>query len=177
MLGRIGFDFDGRFSSRELPPGRYYLRLNTPPPGWTFKSAMWNGRDVANVPLSLDQDVNGVVLTLTDHPGELHGWVQTASGARDAAATVLVFPAERASWVDSGNNPPRLRSIRAGRDGAYKVVGLPAGAYLVVAVADDAVPDWQDPTTLQTLARMATRVTLADGDTRSLEMKTVAVRR
>jgi hypothetical protein len=67
----VTFAADGRFSSAELPPGRYYLRLTTPPAGWTFKSAMSNGRDVSNVPLSLDRDANGVVLTLTDHPGEL----------------------------------------------------------------------------------------------------------
>lgn len=174
-IGRGLFDAEGQFSGYQLPPGRYYLRVNNPPPGWTLKSATIDGQDVSNVPLKVEHDVNGVVVTFTDHPAEVNGQTQDASGARDAAATVLIFPAESASWSDYGTNPRRLRSIRVDKDGSYRAVGIPAGDYLVVAIADEATSDWQDPKTLQALARVATAVTLAEGEARSLILKTVTV--
>jgi hypothetical protein len=177
VMSRIQFDAGGQFSSYQLPVGRYYLRVNNSPAGWTLKAAMLDGRDISNVPLSLDHDVSGVVITFTDQPSELNGRVQSTSGVRDAAATVLIFPADSASWVDYGDNPRRLRSVRADKDGAYRTVGLAAGDYLVVAIPDESAPDWQDPITLQKLVRLATLMRLADGETRSLELKTVTVPR
>jgi hypothetical protein len=173
FIGRSPLGADGQFSSAQLPLGRYYLRVNNLPAGWTLKSAMFEGRDVSDVPLSLDHDASGVVVTLTDRPCNLNGRVQGLSGARDAGATVLVFPADGAAWIDYGINPRRLRSIRTDKDGAFQAGGLPAGDYLVIAIADEAAVNWQDPRTLQALVRLATPVKLGDGETRSLELRTV----
>jgi hypothetical protein len=171
------FDADGRLSSYELVPGKYFLRINNPPAGWTLKSAMFDGHDISNVPLSLDGDVSGVVITFTDRVSEINGSVQRGAGAKDAGATVLIFPAESTSWTDYGANPRRLRSVRADKDGVYRATGLPAGNYLVIAVSDESVNNWQDPASLQALARLATTVRLADGETRSQDLKTVMVPR
>ncbi len=173
FIGRSPLGGDGQFSSAQLPPGRYYLRVNNLPAGWALKGAMFEGHDVSDVPLSLDRDVSGVVVTLTEHPCDLNGRVQGVSGTRDAAATVLVFPTESVAWIDYGNNPRRLRSLRTDKDGAFQAMGLPAGDYLVIAIADEAAVDWQDPKTLQALVRVATPVKLAEGETRSLELRTV----
>jgi len=175
VAGRAAVDAEGRFSTPELLPVRYFLRVTTPPPGWTLKSAMFNGRDISNVPFALDADVSGVVVTLTSHTAEINGSVLGPSGARDAAATVLLFPADTAGWSGYGSSPRRLRSVRVERDGTYRVVGLPAGDYLAIAVADESVRDWQDPENLQLLARLATMVRLADGESHAQDLKSVVV--
>jgi hypothetical protein len=171
------FDERGRLSSYQLPPGPYYVRINNPPPGWILKSAMLNGRDVSNVPLSLDADVTDLVVTFTDRPSTLSGQVQSAKGVPDPSATVLVFPADSGAWMDYGGFPRRLRAIRVDRHGQYQTDGLPAGDYLVVAVADESSANWQDPRVLRTLARLATPITIAEGETRSAPLRTSAVPR
>ncbi len=177
VIGRGQFDDEGYLSSYQLPPGRYYVRINGAPPGWTLKSATYNGRDISNVALMLDRDVSGLVVTFTDRPSTLSGQVNNPTGAPDVAATVLVFPADAAAWSDYGGLPRRLRAVRVGLDGHYSTVGLPPGDYLVVAVADEASANWQDPAVLRALARVATSVTLADGESRTVALGTVGVPR
>jgi hypothetical protein len=173
ILGRGQFQDDGQFSSYPLPPGRYYLRMNNAPAGWTLKAAMWNGQDISNTPIKLDRDVSGVVITFTDRPSALSGQVQTASGAPDPTATVLIFPADPGSWVDYGAFPRRLRAVRVGRDGRYAETGLPPGDYRVVAIDEETSANWQDPRTLPALARLGTAITLSDEETRTVMLQTV----
>jgi hypothetical protein len=171
------FDEQGRLSTYQLPPGRYYLRINNPPPGWTLKGAVLGGRDIANVPLTLDRDVSGLVITFTDKPSSLAGQVTATTGAPDPSATVLLFPAEPAGWTDFGALPHRLLALRVDRAGRYRAERLPPGEYLVVALPAESSADWQDPTMLQALSRVATKITLSEGDAQSLSLKTTAVRR
>ena len=176
-IGRGQFDERGQLSSYQLPPARYFLRINNPPAGWVLKSAMWNGRDVSNVPLSLDTDVSGLVITFTDRPSTLSGQVQTASGASDPSATVLVFPADPGAWTDYGGFPRRLLAIRVDPNGHFQTPNLPAGNYLLAAVPDESSANWQDPKVLQRLARQATSITLGEGEGRSTSLKTLTVSR
>jgi hypothetical protein len=176
-IGRGQFDDRGQLSSYQLPPGRYYLRINNAPPGWTLKIATVNGRDISNLPVTLERDVTGVAIAFTDRPSSLGGQVQNASGAPDPAATVLIFPADSGGWSDTGGFPRRLRAVRVDRDGRYRTEGLPAGDYLVVAVADESSMNWQDPDVLRALARAATTIALGDGESRSVPLKTTAVPR
>jgi len=175
-LARGQFDGMGAFTTNQLPPGRYHLRVNSPPAGWTLKSAMLDGHDISNVPVTLDRDRSGLVITFTDRPSELNGRVQMATGDDHATATVLIIPSESGAALD-GEHPRRLRAIRVDRDGTFRVAGLPAGDYLVAALADEDTADWQDPRMLQAIARVATTVRLQDDETRSLTLRRVTVRR
>jgi hypothetical protein len=177
VIGRGQFDEHGRLSSYQLPPGRYYVRINNVPPGWTLKSATVNGRDVSNVPLTLDRDVPGLTVTFTDRPASLSGQVHAASGDPDSAAVVLLFPADPGAWADYGDSPRRLRAIRVDRQGQYITSHLPAGDYLLVAVAEESSGNWQDPAVLKALSRLATSIALAEGESRSVPLKTSAVAR
>jgi hypothetical protein len=177
VVGRGQFDDEGYLSSYQLPPGRYYVRVNNVPVGWAFKSATLNGRDISNVPVMLDRDVTNLLVSFTDHPSSLSGQVHGATGVPDPTATVLIFPSETTAWLDYGSYPRRLRAVRVGREGHYDTSGLPPGEYLVVAVADEAAVNWQDPPALKSLARVATLVKLAEGESRSLLLRTSAVPR
>lgn len=168
----------GAFYTVGLIAGRYFIRVTTAPRNWTFKSAVINGRDVADTPLVLEaNDADGLVITFTDRPSGLAGTVRNAQGAADQNATVLVFPHDPAAWTDIGANPRRLRSSRPSRDGAFMVPGMPPGDYDVVAVSDEIAANWQDPAFLRTLSRVATRVAVVEGQTASVDLRTAQVAR
>ncbi len=177
VIGNGQFDDSGQLSTYQLPPGRYYLRIVNPPPGWTLDTAVVNGRDMSNVPLLLERDVAGVTINFTDRPGTILGQVRDSGGGPDASATVLIFPADVSAWTNTGTIPRRMRSVRVDRNGQYRATELPAGDYRIVAIVEEASANWQDPKTLQALARVATAITLAAKDTRSVPLRTTAVPR
>jgi hypothetical protein len=165
-------DSNGRFYTIGLIAGSYLVRVTSAPRGWTLKSAMLRGRDICDVPVTLESnDLDGLVLTFTDRPSTLNGTVRPAQDKSDDDATVLMFPSDGV-WTDVGSDPRRLRSVRASGSGAFSVSGLPAGEYYVIAVSDALVSNWQDPAFLQKLARVATRVSLADGQAASVNLAT-----
>jgi hypothetical protein len=63
--------------------------------------------------------------------------------------------------------------VKPDKDGRYRVAGLPAGNYFVAATGGDVGTDWQNPQVLDTLSRTATRVTIGDGDKRSLDLRVI----
>jgi hypothetical protein len=167
-----------QFKTYGVPAGKYFVRpMVFATSGWSFKAAMYQGRDVANVPLELDSaDVSGVVITFTDRATELSGTVETSAGV-DPSATVIVFPSDITAWTTSGAGPRRMRPARASPTGAYKITGLPAGSYYIAAVPDEFASEWLDPKFLETLSRTATRVTLEDGDRKTQNVRTTRVDR
>jgi hypothetical protein len=166
-------DDTGAFKTYGVPPGRYVVRIAAPFPGWTLKSVTAEGRDISETPLDLrTADVNNVVITFTDRPTRLTGTARGEDGSVDADALVVVFPVDQNAWSDYGPNPRRIRSVHAARNGAYTVVGLPPGDYYVVAIHEGATA-WQDPRVLENLARGASQVRLADGETQTQDVKTL----
>jgi uncharacterized protein (DUF2141 family) len=173
--GRV--DASGTFNTYGLPAGQYFVRIGGAPPPWTLRSVMSDGRDVSDVPLDIGAaDVANVVVTLTDRPAKLTGVVRAAGGNADPDALVVVFPADNAQWKDFGLNTRRLRSARAAKSGSYSFTGLPSGDYIVAAIKDDFGGTWQNPEMLETLSRLGSHVSIAEGDTRAHDLKTAVVR-
>jgi hypothetical protein len=83
---------------------------------------------------------------------------------------VCIFPVERGAWVDYGGSPRRIRRVQPNQTNAYNISGVPAGEYFVVAVADDRSADWRDPRHLDALSRIASRVTFADEEAKTLDL-------
>lgn len=156
------------FQTPELMPGKYLIRTRVPAP-WTMKSATAGEQDIADVPLIVgNREIQPITITFTDRP--LASLAGTVRGTGSADAIVCLFPAERAAWVDYGNSPRRVRAVRPNQAGAYRIAGLPAGAYFAVAVSDDRSADWRDADHLEALSRMATRVTIADEEAKTLDL-------
>jgi hypothetical protein len=176
-LARGAFDETFAFSTSQLPSGRYLLRFSSPPPNFALKGAMLDGRDISRTPVALDRDRSGLIVTFTDKPAELYGQVQNAAGAADPSATVLIVPGDSMPTAASGDPPAPLHAVRVERDGSYRISGLGAGSYLVVAVPDEATSDWQDPRVLASLARFATSVKLTEGERRSVSLRSTMVSR
>jgi hypothetical protein len=170
-------DATGQFKTTGIVPGKYLLRVNGVPADWTLKSADSNGRDIADEPLVVDSgDITGAVITFTDHPAELSGSVRDAAGAIDPGASVLIFPADRTRWTDAGRNPRSERLVRPSSIGTFTARGLPPGNYFVLAVDDAQLTQgWSDPKFLDTLSRSATRITIADGEKKTQDLRTVKI--
>ena len=157
------------FLTPELAPGKYVIRSNAPA-GWTMKSVTAGTQDVVDTPLVVDgRDIPPITVTLTDRAlGSIGGAARHATGSSDTL--VCLFPAERSAWVDYGGSSRRLQRVQPDQAGAYRISGVPAGNYFVAAVADDRSADWRDPRHLDALSKIATRVTLADEEPRTLDV-------
>jgi hypothetical protein len=123
---------DGTFTISGVAPGRY--RLNTPfgmipspmmgglTGGWTLKSVMAGGRDIADAPIDLKPgvDVSNVVVTFTDHPAELSGTVAEFSDGRVFDRPLIldadVPPRTNGQAIErrpvQGHRPARRRVLR-----------------------------------------------------------------
>jgi hypothetical protein len=168
-------DENGQFVTTGVPPGRYLLRVTTTIPGWFFRGALAEGRDLADAPVDLRADVRNVVLAFTDRPSSIGGTVQGDHGP-DGDAVVIAFPTDPGSWIDHGSSQRRLRTTRAAKDGAYTLPFLPPGEYYVVAVKDEFVGDPYEPAFLESLVHAAQQVRLIEGDRKIQDLRTVAIR-
>jgi hypothetical protein len=168
-------DGSGRFISVGLVPGKYFVRIAGSPVGWRFKTATHEGRDVADLPLDLRSDAN-VVITFTDRWTSVRGTVSSPQGARDAEAIVLLFPTDAQQWSHYGTTVRRLKSAVVNKTGEYGLTSVPEGEYYLVAIPDKDSAGWQDPKVLEALARVATRITVGDGEARTQDLRTQEVR-
>jgi uncharacterized protein (DUF2141 family) len=169
-------DGTGQFTLAGLLPGKYILRVTNVPGGWTFKGATTGGLDITDVPFDVEErDLTGVTVTFFDRPSELRGSVRSGAGT-DAAAAVVIFPADTRSWTNYGVNPRRMRMSRAGKSGQFTFAALPAGDYFVAAINDEVAGEWQDPQFLDLLSRTATRVTVGEGQKLTQDLTTQNIR-
>jgi hypothetical protein len=172
-LGPARPDRAGQFTTTDFPPGKYRLRVGVIPAGWMFKSAMYEGRDIADEPFDLESaDVKGVVVTFTTRGTRLSGAVRSERGRPDPETSVLLYPSRPSAWTPTVSIF-RMRSVRTSATGSYTMTSIPPGEYYLVAIAEDTFPGWQDPKRLAELARRAIRVRIAEGQTLVQDLTTV----
>jgi hypothetical protein len=174
-VARVGTD--GQFVIGSFQPGRYTVFVYGVPAGWSLVSAMHQGKDVSDVPLEIGSDeISDIVLKFSDRVTTLSGTVRDVAGNPDAEADVIVFPADQTVWRQVGVSSRRSRATRTSKTGTYTISNLPPGEYFAVAVSAVSSGDWQNPRILDALARVAARVTLADGDARSADLRTSVIK-
>jgi len=163
---------DGQFRTMNVPPGEYLLRLGAPPRGWTLQSAMSGGRDILDVPVVVGSTpIADVTIAFSDAPlGATTGFVRDATGVAVSDSTIVVFPADRTMWRDSTAQARRVRATRPTTAGRFGVQGLPAGEYLIAAVAGELPSEWQDAERLAALSAVASRVQLAPGPAQPIDL-------
>lgn len=168
---------DGTFVTSGYPPGRYVITVGgRAVPNWFVKSATVNGRDALYEPLELEgRDLSDVVVTFTDKRTTVGGTVQAPATAAGAAAAVVIFPAAWREWIAGGMSQQLVRLTRTPPTGVFSITGMPPRQYLIVAMDADDAPDLQDPVAFEALARLATTVTLGDGETRTMTLKVTQV--
>jgi hypothetical protein len=172
---------DGTFVAKGLSPGKYrvmtaggvFASLAAPSErvdGWTLKSVMAGGRDVADTGIEVRENVSNVIVTFTDRPSELSGTVFDQAGRVTPEFPIVVFSIDKTYWI-SGSR--RVTQARPASDGTFRVTGLPAGEYFVCAVTAVEQSELADPAFLEQLAASSykIRITIRAGEKTVQDLK------
>lgn len=158
------------FTIEGLGPGTYLLGF----PAFFSRlisvvSITSGGREIRDTGLdtSSGRDVDDVVITVSDILTSIQGSVR---GDGAAGAAVMIFPVERARWVDYGVEPSLIASKAADNSGAFALTGLPEGEYFAVAVDGMQHDAWVDPKFLEAASAVATRIALRSGEKKTLDL-------
>jgi hypothetical protein len=163
---------DGTFRMTNLF-GPRQIRVGGLPQNWTLKSILVGGVDVTDNPVDFKsgQEIKDAQIVLTDRVTEITGKAAAADGVPARDYTVVIFPEDQTKWTGTSRY---IRSARPDQQGLFKVRSLPpAAAYLAVAV--DYLEDGEanDPEFLDEMKARATKFTLADGDSRTIDLKLI----
>jgi hypothetical protein len=165
-------DAQGAFMLRGLMPGRYTVRAlpAATTKGWLLRSVVSRGRDIADVGLEVaaGTDASDLVATFTDRIGELTGVFQDASGRPAPEYTVVLFSTDRTLW-----RAPVRRVVwaRPASDGRFTLRNLLAGDYFLAAAGGVEPGAVNDPEFLEQLAPGAIKVTLAEGEKQTQDIR------
>lgn len=166
--GGMALTADGRFTITGITPGRYRLQATAPgtPPRWTARSSMVGGQDALDTPIEIRQSYSDAVITLTDRISELSGRLD--AGGTSADYTMILFSANQAHWSAPSR---RVLTARAASDSTYSFRNVPPGEYLLAAVDDVEQGEWNDPTFLQRLSPTAMKITIAEGEKKTQDVR------
>jgi protocatechuate 3,4-dioxygenase beta subunit len=159
---------NGTFSIDNLMPGKHYFRV-TGQGAWALKSVTVGGSDVTDEPVDLrsGQNVDNVVVVLTDRATDLSGTIRDGIGAPLGGITVIAFSTDPQYWHSDSR---MIQAVHTGQTGAYRIRGLPPGNYNVIAVDDVETGEWFDPAYLQQAQQAAKSITLNEGDKKTLDL-------
>ena len=163
-----------RFAS-EVAPGRYVLTLQAPAGLWCT-AAMRTGRDIADEILVVDADDIDLTVICGDAATRLSGKVRREDGTANSDAAIVAFPTDRSFWSGPTIRPRRLLEATTDKSGGFTLDNLPAGDYFVAAIPIARSELWRDSKFLDQLTRSATRITLAQGESRTIDLRTMQVR-
>lgn len=161
-------------------PGSYRLTgfggrqwRNQPATGWTLKSMVLNGQDVADIRFDVKPgDAPDAVITYTDLRSEISGTVLNTAGAAAPQYVLVVYSADQRHWIPSSR---RTQEVRAGVDGRFVVRNLPPGDYFISAVDDIEPGESNDAAFLAGLAaHQPIRVSLGPGEKKVQDIRVLA---
>jgi hypothetical protein len=175
----VTIDPNGNFKFENVAPGRYWLYPIVPPgdnvtqiQDWTGRSARVNDRDVFDEPLELSSaPVTGLVVTLTDELQEIIGAVKDRDGRGKRDVTVVAFSADKRYWFPQSRRIAIRQSDSEGQVVFGMAAGFPPGDYYVAAAPDLAPGEQFDSNLLESLIPTATKVTIAAGESKRIELR------
>ncbi len=150
---------DGRFEYKGQS-GPSVVRVSSLPAGWAVRRVEVDGRDHVHTAIDVrsGQRVEGLTIVITKGLPQVAGRVVDDRGS-PADGTILLFPADRAKWIEAAGT---LRSARPDQSGRFRFDNVHPGEYLAVAL--DYVQQWQvvDPEFLDEQRRRAAKVSVGD---------------
>lgn len=172
-FGNSSVKEDGSFTLDGLVGGRMFRVINGPK-GWFLKRVTVNGEDITDKGMEFKpgEDVSDIAIELTNKTTAITGAVNDDKGQPLKDYTVVVFAEEPQKWTLPGNR--WMTSSRPDQEGRFKVSNLPPGAYYAIAVDYVAQGEWSDPDWLARASKKATRFTLDEGGSKTLDLKLVS---
>jgi hypothetical protein len=166
--GRVADDFT---FTLKTGAGRSRITLGNMPPGWSLRAIRFNGADVIDtgVELKPNENVRGIEIELTNKTSTVTGLATTGRGDASKDYTAVAFPQDTERWKLT--NSRYIRTGRPDQDGRFKISGLPPGEYFLVAVGSLEPGEATDPEFLERVHTKATRFSLSEGETKSIDLK------
>jgi hypothetical protein len=166
---------DGTFVITGMGPGEYRLTANIPAGSpaasvWVLKSSVVGDVDTLDTTVALRTDVGGAVITFTDRPTELTGSLLDTNGKPALEYFMVAFPVDRSLWTPQSR---RIRSVRPGNTGSFRIRGLPPGDYYVCAMTDVEPNLLYTPAYLEPLIAASTKLNLTEGEKKVQDLKIV----
>jgi hypothetical protein len=172
LIPRAVMDPSGTFRFSSVQPGLYTIKVSLPQAvqKWTLKSAVVKERDLAagRFDVRPGADLEGVVITLTDHPAEISGHLVDAAGGAVTRYSIVVFTVDPSQWRPES---PRIRSTPPATDGSFRIAGLPPGEYAIAAVEDVEPADLSDAAFLSRLIATSHRFTLMESESKRQDLR------
>lgn len=167
---------DGSFDIRGVMSGTHYVTVEGLAHPWVIRNISWRGRDITDLPLDVEsrQTVDGLRVTLTDLASEVTGTVRDAKGRAVTDALVMALPVSAQFWTRSSR---RFGVTRTDDTGRYRLRGLPAGDYRLVASVDLDESELNRREILAQYSAEGLPLGLGDRDTRTLDLALATVRR
>jgi protocatechuate 3,4-dioxygenase beta subunit len=141
--------------------------------GWGLKAVLLRGRDITDQPTAFtDQDSGHLQVVFTASAPSIEGMVTDERGQPVTEASIMVFGEDPETW---GPHSSYSRRSSLDKEGRYKLVGLREGRYFAVAVPPDVLANIAQPTRefLESLSKVAARVVLNPGETRTVDLPLV----
>jgi hypothetical protein len=160
----------------KVPPGRYLLRTmgGIPNDEWSLHGVNLNGVDVTDTGIDVPAGggVSEVSVELTKRTTETAGHVVDASGKPLRDVWVVMFAQDAQRWAFQSRY---VSASRPDVNNTFKF-RLPAGDYYLVALAEVEPGEWNDPDFLSQIRERATRVSVADGEHKMVDITLSEVR-
>jgi hypothetical protein len=160
---------DGTFELRGVA-GPQVIRVQGMPAGWALNTISLEGADITDVPFDFrsGNNVNGLVITLTDRLTEVTGSVRDGRGQTAADYVVVAFAENAKLW---GAQSRYVMTGRPNQNGTFSIKGLPPGRYLAAVVPALENGTQSDPAVLEQLRQGADNFTLAEGQMLNLNLE------
>jgi hypothetical protein len=141
-----------------------------------IKAVRLNGIDITDTGLDVSSgtEVAGLEVEVTNRIPEISGGVTNTRNEKVTDYSAIVFPQDEE--IRSRTMGGRTALVRPDQDGRFKVRSLRPGDYFIAAVEYVEQGQWLDPEYLETLRGRATRFTISEGESRTIDLKLLADR-
>lgn len=141
------------------------------PAGWVMHTVRYKGRDITDTPTTFSANTDDIEIVVNQRGSVISGRVNDEVGTPVRDARVVLFPADAAKW----RTVPADRAVLTSPDGRFRFEPRRAGDYLVAAVPSSDMPPLPVPALLQRLSKVAERITLGEGESRSIDLRVVRI--
>jgi hypothetical protein len=176
IAGSASAAADDKFAfETKVDPGAVFIRAGSDSPDWRMSRVIVNGVDVIDSGIDISPNVGAadVILQFTDRFPALSGTVTDDAEHVVQDCWIIAFSQDPRRW-----SQPHTRYVMPIRPGVRSRYQLrpPPGEYFVIALDDVENGQWNDPGFLLRAQAQATRVSVALGETKTLDLNLSVLR-